>query len=153
MGKFKWGPEFYKINRSLFDMYRNCKDSKEVVKVQTMWLEKVENESKDRCSRVVNVSADNDDELWTNTNSAWWEEKCVVGDDTLEEGEYETIDSVEDDEESSRLHVDEIETTGKDKTDNTTNLSDGFIFPLQESQNAELTETLTDTYDEAANNV
>lgn len=36
---FKWGPGFYKLNRSLLKLYSKCKDSTEVIAVQNKFLE------------------------------------------------------------------------------------------------------------------
>ncbi|KAJ9048744.1 ribosome biogenesis protein tsr3 [Entomophthora muscae] len=38
MSKFSWGHAFYKVNRRLFRIYRNCTDAASVVQAQQDWL-------------------------------------------------------------------------------------------------------------------
>ncbi|GAB1600787.1 ribosome biogenesis protein TSR3 homolog [Argonauta hians] len=44
--KFKWGLNFYTLNKELLDLYAGCKNSTEVVQEQTSYLEKIELEKK-----------------------------------------------------------------------------------------------------------
>eukprot|EP01128_Nolandella_sp_AFSM9_P010125 TRINITY_DN6951_c0_g1_i1.p1 TRINITY_DN6951_c0_g1~~TRINITY_DN6951_c0_g1_i1.p1 ORF type:complete len:256 (-),score=49.49 TRINITY_DN6951_c0_g1_i1:76-762(-) len=44
MEKFKWGPNFYEHNRELFDLYRSCADSAEIVEAQNKYIEEAEAE-------------------------------------------------------------------------------------------------------------
>jgi pre-rRNA-processing protein TSR3 len=45
MSKFKWGPGFIALNQELLDRYAACKDSAEVVAVQTAWIAGVQKEA------------------------------------------------------------------------------------------------------------
>ena len=45
MSKFKWGAGFLSLNKELLDRYAACKDSAEVVRVQTKWIAAVEAEA------------------------------------------------------------------------------------------------------------
>jgi pre-rRNA-processing protein TSR3 len=38
LSKFKWGPEFLRLNRGLLDAYADAKDSSEIVKLQTGFM-------------------------------------------------------------------------------------------------------------------
>lgn len=38
LSKFKWGPEFLRLNRELLDAYAGAKDSSEIVKLQTGFM-------------------------------------------------------------------------------------------------------------------
>ena len=42
--KFKWGEHFYPLNKELFESYRSCKDSTEMLAVQGNWIEKMKTE-------------------------------------------------------------------------------------------------------------
>lgn len=44
MGVFKWGPNFYKINKTLFEQYSVCTTPEEVIAVQAKYLEMLQNE-------------------------------------------------------------------------------------------------------------
>lgn len=45
---FSWGLTFLKINEELIEVYQKCTDSESVTKAQDDWLEKIENEAKER---------------------------------------------------------------------------------------------------------
>lgn len=44
LDEFTWGQEFIKLNEELLELYRNCKDSEDVVRKQNEWLKQVESE-------------------------------------------------------------------------------------------------------------
>jgi len=45
LNNFKWGPTFYTLNKDLFDLYRSCSTSAEVIETQNKYLKKIEEES------------------------------------------------------------------------------------------------------------
>eukprot|EP00124_Ichthyophonus_hoferi_P003093 Ihof_evm1s248 gene=Ihof_evmTU1s248 len=44
MGRFKWGHSFIDVNRELLDKYSMCKNSLEVIEVQSQWMAMLEDE-------------------------------------------------------------------------------------------------------------
>ncbi|CAB9502910.1 Ribosome biogenesis protein TSR3 [Seminavis robusta] len=52
LDEFKWGPEFFKINQDLLDLYANCQDAEEVVTKQNEWL--AQNETKPKTDQDDN---------------------------------------------------------------------------------------------------
>ncbi|CAD5218626.1 unnamed protein product [Bursaphelenchus okinawaensis] len=44
MSKFKWGPNFLKLNEEVLEIYRGCKDSKDLIEKQNEHLKKLEEE-------------------------------------------------------------------------------------------------------------
>ncbi len=45
---FKWGEQFIHLNRELLDAYAACETGAQVVRVQTEYLQRVEQELRDR---------------------------------------------------------------------------------------------------------
>lgn len=45
LSKFKWGPQFIELNRTLLDLYAACKDGNEVVEAQKKYIEQCQLES------------------------------------------------------------------------------------------------------------
>lgn len=46
--KFKWGPNFFKLNEELLDAYANCDCSADVIKSQNAYLKKNEQIKRER---------------------------------------------------------------------------------------------------------
>ncbi|XP_050390083.1 18S rRNA aminocarboxypropyltransferase isoform X2 [Patella vulgata] len=51
--KFKWGGEFYKLNRELLDIYASCSSGQEVVAAQQIYLNKLTSEQKEEDSSMM----------------------------------------------------------------------------------------------------
>ena len=51
MARFSWGPSFLEINRELLEMYADCRDGEEVVKVQNVYLEEARKEQEEKEDR------------------------------------------------------------------------------------------------------
>ncbi|KAK6187833.1 hypothetical protein SNE40_005770 [Patella caerulea] len=51
--KFKWGGEFYKLNRELLDIYASCSSGQEVVAAQQIYLDKLAGEQKEEDSSMM----------------------------------------------------------------------------------------------------
>ncbi len=47
MSKFKWGPNFFKLNAEVLELYSQCKTSAELVARQRDYIERVEREAED----------------------------------------------------------------------------------------------------------
>jgi pre-rRNA-processing protein TSR3 len=45
LAKFKWGPQFIELNRTLLDLYAACKDGNEVVEAQKKYIEQCQLEA------------------------------------------------------------------------------------------------------------
>eukprot|EP00940_MAST-03C_sp_MAST-3C-sp2_P001721 g1721.t1 len=48
MNQFKWGPEFYKLNRELFEAYARCETAAEIVEAQNEWIRKAQKDHAER---------------------------------------------------------------------------------------------------------
>ncbi|KAE8742329.1 hypothetical protein FOCC_FOCC012129 [Frankliniella occidentalis] len=48
LSKFKWGKSFISVNKEILDIYASCKNSAEVVAAQNSYLERVQQERRDR---------------------------------------------------------------------------------------------------------
>lgn len=48
LDNFLWGPAFLKINQELIEVYQECSDSESVTAAQEAWLDKLEQEAKER---------------------------------------------------------------------------------------------------------
>lgn len=64
MQKFKWGPNFIELNTEALSEYRKCKDAKEVIAAQTKYMQKIEQEDRERRERAIDLppSASSDEE-------------------------------------------------------------------------------------------
>ena len=51
---FSWGLTFLKINEELIELYQQCTDSESITKAQEQWLEKIEQEAKERKNQAHN---------------------------------------------------------------------------------------------------
>ncbi|ABN64306.1 predicted protein [Scheffersomyces stipitis CBS 6054] len=105
---FSWGLTFLKINEELIRVYQKCTDSTSVQKAQDEWLEKIENESKERKQKAQ-------------TGDVW-----MTG-NTLQEGLDEASsdsdeDTDEDSDEDSEEDTDEESEEDKPRYDSLGNL-------------------------------
>eukprot|EP00794_Sanderia_malayensis_P009101 gene9101-10073_t len=44
LSKFKWGKNFFEVNREILEKYAKCENSKDIATVEKLWLEKCEEE-------------------------------------------------------------------------------------------------------------
>ena len=71
LGGFKWGHSFLELNADIFEKYRGCKTSEEIIAAQNEYLELCEEEKEARASESTNYnddpwfipSSDEEDEL------------------------------------------------------------------------------------------
>eukprot|EP00163_Fabomonas_tropica_P034177 TRINITY_DN934_c0_g3_i3.p2 TRINITY_DN934_c0_g3~~TRINITY_DN934_c0_g3_i3.p2 ORF type:complete len:297 (-),score=25.89 TRINITY_DN934_c0_g3_i3:323-1213(-) len=62
MGKFKWGSNFYKLNQELFEGYKKCNSSADVVEFQNEYLRRAEQERIVASSRAVDLPPSSSEE-------------------------------------------------------------------------------------------
>lgn len=55
MNKFKWGPNFLKINEDVLELYRQCRDAKDVIDKQNSYLKQLEEEAAAEKQRPVDM--------------------------------------------------------------------------------------------------
>ncbi|VEU37048.1 unnamed protein product [Pseudo-nitzschia multistriata] len=80
MEEFSYGPEFFKINREVLDLYASCQDAEEVVAKQNEWLELAQNRSSalgESQSRKHSRQSDYEDE--DGNQAAWVREHGLPG--------------------------------------------------------------------------
>lgn len=87
LSRFSWGLTFLKINEELLQLYQKCTDSESVQKAQDEWLEKLEQEAKERKERG------HDEDVWMrgNVNRGGESE-----DDSEDESEDDSGEEIED---------------------------------------------------------
>ncbi|KAJ3112106.1 ribosome biogenesis protein tsr3 [Phlyctochytrium bullatum] len=103
MSRFNWGHAFYNINKELFEIYSKCKDSADVVKAQSQYLEKIEKEASNR-------RAEDEDPMMANVNNrslgtSRWRRRD--GDDESEEEEDDSENEDGDEEDADEDGEDE----------------------------------------------
>lgn len=67
LSKFKWGPNFLKVNRTLLEMYAACKNGSEVIIRQNAYIQELEKEASEIKQRSIDMpesdsGTDNDDD-------------------------------------------------------------------------------------------
>ncbi|KAI1714786.1 putative fer4-like domain in RNase L inhibitor, RLI domain-containing protein [Ditylenchus destructor] len=66
MGKFKWGQNFLDLNSEALELYRKCKDSKEIIQKQGEYIEKIDREAREERMKPMDLpsmsSSDEDEE-------------------------------------------------------------------------------------------
>ncbi|KNC76348.1 hypothetical protein SARC_11149 [Sphaeroforma arctica JP610] len=80
MSKFGWGPAFIEINRELLDLYAECENGEEVLKVQKEWI--------DMLSKEVETKGDRRPDLYPPSSS----ESEYSDDDEESDGATESIE-------------------------------------------------------------
>ncbi|KAF2071846.1 hypothetical protein CYY_006838 [Polysphondylium violaceum] len=134
---FKWGSSFYKVNKDLFEQYKVCKDSAEVVKVQNEFIKKCEQEQKDRIENQLNhdvlegIDDDDDEDGLANPNR--YNMNYFQKDDDDDNDDYNDDDSDDDDEEEE----DEDECSEDDDEEEEENGSNEVESDNEEDQDEE----------------
>ncbi|MCP8718839.1 MAG: DUF367 family protein [Asgard group archaeon] len=93
---FSWGLTFLKINEELIELYQKCTDSESITKAQEEWLEKIEQEAKERKDKAQSG------DIWMmgNVNRA--------GDDDEDEGVLDSDADSEEEEEEEEVEYDNL---------------------------------------------
>ncbi|KAJ3186261.1 ribosome biogenesis protein tsr3 [Gaertneriomyces sp. JEL0708] len=73
LAKFKWGHAFWEINRKLFEKYKECTDSADMIRVQNEHLAEIDQHNAHEDSGDDDASGDEEyaDVLRANTNRDW----------------------------------------------------------------------------------
>ncbi|ODV67703.1 DUF367-domain-containing protein [Hyphopichia burtonii NRRL Y-1933] len=87
---FSWGLAFLNINEELLQIYQQCTDSESINKAQDAWLEKIENEVKERKER----SKDQDIWMMGNVNRKGAESEDDDDGDSEEDVQYDALGNV-----------------------------------------------------------
>lgn len=96
LDNFSWGPAFLEINKELLELYQQCTDSDSVKQAETDWLDKLQEEVKQRKEH-------HEDDLWLqgNTNRGGLpgsesenEEEHDEDDEDDEEVEYDNLGNI-----------------------------------------------------------
>jgi pre-rRNA-processing protein TSR3 len=108
LGKFKWGPGFFTLNKEILDEYASCKTGADVVTAQQQYLEKVQQESAD--ARLLDLTEIHSDEEVHNFNRNY-DLPPSESSSSEEEEKSETLNECEDSNElvpdtEHKVHVD-----------------------------------------------
>jgi len=121
LNKFKWGDSFYQVNKKLFDLYRECKSSVDVVNTQNIYLKELEDEYNQKKNRKLleatntnsseyNSDEDNNSSLFVNTNhdNSHLESESESESDTQENEENDNEEKGESDTQDNEKDGDDV---------------------------------------------
>lgn len=86
---FSWGLTFLKINEELIELYQQCTDSESITKAQEQWLEKIEQEAKERKNQAHN------EDVWMMGNANRQEDNTEHDSDSNEEDAVDSESDIE----------------------------------------------------------
>ena len=95
---FSWGLTFLKINKELLEIYMQCSDSDSVNKAQEEWLQRIQDEAKNRKEQAKN------EDLWMMGNV----NRHGSDEEEDDDSERESEDEVESEKKSEEVEVDAL---------------------------------------------